>query len=149
MPPTSERYYVCSLSLGETTIWLTSDQTEDGLPARIELSGDDAFEDIIGETDTEASDGTIHSQSVIVGVVGVPFDIKMLYCPQAHYDALVSMLSGTRGTGATARVQLASIKREIDVQAKARGNNWLSTGSFSGGVIRDVTLRLISTGAGS
>jgi hypothetical protein len=148
MPLSSERYYVGSVSDSTTTIFLSSDMTNAGVPAKIELSGEDAFDDITGETVTEASDGNIHTQAIIAGVVGVRFEIKILFCPEALFAALVSMLEGTRGTNASVRVHLTSVKREIDVQAIANGNGWLSTGKFSGSVIQDVVTRLISTGAG-
>jgi hypothetical protein len=144
MPPSSERYYVGQVG----DVWLTSDQTETGVPCKLELTNDDLFADDYGMTATVASDGQLHSQSVALNSAAIPFEIKILWCPAALYNALISLLVATRSTSATVRVQLSSVKRTIDVLAKANGNGWLSTGSFSGGVIRDVVFRLISTGAG-
>ncbi len=147
--PSSERFYVGSLSDGTATVWLTSDMTADGLPAKLDVSGDDGFADDYGATVTQAADGTVHVQGVALNQASIAFEIKLLFCPADLKAALETLLAPTRHTSATVRVQLASVKREIDVQVRANGNNWLATGAFSGGIIRDVVLRLISVGPGA
>lgn len=130
-------------------IFLTSDGTAEGTPAKLEVTGDDGFVDDIGETITPAADGSLHAQAIdLPPGSGRAFEIKILFCPAALLTSLETIIKATRGTNTTVRVQLSSVKREIDVQAKANGNGWLSTGKFSGEVIQDVTFRLISTGPG-
>jgi len=139
------RYYTGSVD----EIYLTSNGKENGTPAKIEVTGDDLFVDDIGETITPGADGTVHSQAVdLPPAGGRAFEIKIFFCPAALKESLETAIKATRGTDETVRVQLSSVKRVIDVQAKANGNGWLSTGKFSGDVINDVTFRLISTGAG-
>jgi len=141
----SERYYTGQIG----DIHLTSNGTAEGTPAKLEVTGDDQFADDIGETITTAADGTLHAQAIdLPPGSGRAFEVKILFCPAALLTSLEDAIKATRGTDATVRVQLSSVKREIDVEAKANGNGWLSTGKFSGDVINDVTFRLISTGAG-
>lgn len=145
--PSSERFYVGFVQAdGAPPVWLTSDQTESGVAAKIEVGGDDAFDGAdYGMTITPASNGAIHSQAVELNFAGVEFDFKILFCPSALLSALRSAIAPTRFSSATVRVRLVSVKRTIDVYAKANGNAWISTGSFSGSMVRDVTLRLVST----
>ena len=138
------RYY--SGQIG--AVYLTHDGTASGVPCRLEVTGDDAFSDDLGETITVAADSTLHSQSIVLNKRARELEIKILFCSTALYASLQTAVQATRGTTATVRVQLSSVKRVIDVLAKANGNNWLSTGKFSGTVIQDVTLRLVSVGPG-
>lgn len=141
----SERYYIGRIG----GIHLTSTGTADGTPAKLEITGDDGFVDDIGETITTGPDGTLHSQAVdLPPGSGRAFEVKILFCPAVLLTSLEDAIKATRGTDETVRVQLSSVKRVIDVQAKANGNGWLSTGRFSGSIIEGVTFRLISTGAG-
>lgn len=141
----SGRFYTGSIA----GIFLTSTGTAEGTDAKIEVTGDDGFVDDIGETITSAADGTVHAQAVdLPPGAGRVFEIKLLFCPAVLKESLETAIKATRGTDATVRVQLSSVKRVIDVQAKANGNGWLSTGRFSGSIIEGVTFRLISTGAG-
>jgi hypothetical protein len=141
----SGRFYIGQIG----AIYLTSDGSAEAKPAKIEVTGDDGFVDDIGETITTAADGALHAQAVdLPAAAGRAFEIKILFCPSELLASLEDAIKATRGTEETVRVQLSSVKRVIDVQAKANGNGWLTTGKFSGDVINDVTLRLISTGAG-
>ncbi len=146
----SERYYTCAITPPSApAIYVTSTGALGGVPCKLDETRDDNFVDDIGETITPAADGTIHSQSVELPVAaGREFEINILFCPATLKESLEDALRATRGTSATVRVQLSSVKRVIDVQAKANGNGWLTTGKFSGSIINDVTIRLISTGSG-
>ena len=146
--PESSRFYVGFIQgAGSDPVWLTSDGTETGTAAKLELSGEDQFDGgAYGLAITPAASGAIHRQAVALDFAGIAFEIKILFCPSALLSLLRAALEPTRHSAATARVFLSSVKREIDVLAVANGNDWLSTGSFSGTMIRDVTLRLLSTG---
>jgi type 1 fimbria pilin len=143
------RYYTGSVSDNdETTIYLTSDGTAEGTPCKIEVSGDDAFADDASVNVNYGADGSPHFQSAALNKKGISFEIKILYCPVDVKDSLDALIAPTRSTSATVRVRLNSIKRDIDVQAKA-APQWTSTGAWSGDIINDVVYRFISTGAGA
>jgi len=107
---TSGRYYTGRI--GDT--YLTSDGTAAGLPAKLDVSGDDQFVDDLGETITTAAGGTLHSQVIDLNMAGRAFEIKILFCPAALKESLETTIRATRGTNETVRVQLSSIKRVID-----------------------------------
>lgn len=144
----SGRYYTGSISSGETEIFLTSDGTESGIPCRIEVEGSDVFADDSAVNVNYGADGSPYYQAVALNRKGITFEIKILYCPVDVKDSLDALLAPTRSTSATVRVRLNSIKRDIDVAAKA-APQWTSTGAWSGEIIQDVIYRFISTGVGA
>jgi len=139
------RYYTGQIG----SVYLTSDGTPTGVPCKVEVVGDDQFADDLGETLTLAADATPHSQSIVLNKKGRTLEVKILQCPAAVKTSLETLVASTRGTSGTVRLQLSSVKRVVDVLAKANGNNWLSTGKFSGSYVSDVTLRLVSVGPGA
>jgi hypothetical protein len=132
--------------IGDT--YLTSDGTAAGLPAKLDVSGDDQFVDDIGETITTAADGTLHSQAIDLDMAGRVFEIKILFCLPSAQSEPRNSFARHAGTSSTVRVQLVSVKCTIDVKPKRTANGWITTGKFSGSIINDVTLRLISLGPG-
>jgi len=122
-------------------------QRTGGRAYRVEVAGSDAFYDPDDAINvTFGADGTPFHQAIPIDGHGIAFEIKILSCPVTRFNELRALLKPTRlPSGTPVEVTLESVKGDFAFMVRA-DVDWISTGAFSAGYVKDVVFRFITTG---
>jgi hypothetical protein len=140
----SDRFYFVKIG----SIYLTSDGTSAGLPCKVLCRGVESFRSKYARAVVIAASGKAYELQVDLDQEGKHFEVELTNCPVELYEALLTLLNTAEDALSTLRIIGLGLPSNFDVQAMP-GENWLSTGQFSGGYINNVVLRFVSAGAGA
>lgn len=126
---------------------LSSDGTPDGIPAKCFIEDGSRFGDVTGSHQT-ALDGTVYAQVAAQAGRGVSFGVRCEYLGVEVAHAIRDAVVDAFAAGERIRVTASDVFVNLDVYAIPDFTNgaWITYGSYSGGIMKDVRMRFISTG---
>lgn len=131
------------------SVFLTSDGTEEGIPARVRVEGQELFASARVVAPTVALDFTVHAQVAARGVRSNEFLVILEFCPEALLAAIETLLEAALADLSTVRVQIAHLVT-FDVMALPlmQERKLFTVDSRSGGIAKNVRFKFISVSPG-
>lgn len=128
---------------------LTSDGTEEGIPCRVRVEGQEQFASGYGNAPSVALDFTVHTQVSDRGVKANEFFLVMEFCPETLLASILTLLNAALDALTTVRVRVTHLET-FDVLAVplTQDRRLYSFESRSGGIAKGVRLKFISIDSG-
>lgn len=126
---------------------LSSDGTPQGVPAKSFIEDGTRFGAVVGSHQA-ALDGTVYAQVAAQAGRGVSFGVRCDYLGADVAESVREAVTDAFAAGDGIRVTASDVFVNLDVYAIPDFSNgsWITYGSYSGGIMKDVRMRFISTG---
>lgn len=129
-------------------VHLTTDGSSGAVKCRARIENGDAFATTITGNSVSGANSQTYTELVERGVKGIAFAFRVDFLTIAVLTSIKTAVNVTLNGNSTVRVIASDAVNSLDVQAVPSLPDWLSHESVSGGIVKNVVLKFISTGQG-
>jgi hypothetical protein len=116
-----------------------------GRPCRVLVDGAGALLSGYAGANVIAADGSVYTQIIASGMRARAFTIRLEYCPVALLSQIMGVINTALANNQTVNINLTDQVSTINASVVPALPDWLSYEQESGGIVRNVQMRLIAT----